>query len=300
MDKFILKIGICPQHDILFDDLTIKEHLNMFSIFKGFPSEKINEEVERTINDFQLNEIQDMVVEDLSAGQKRQLSIAIALIGGSKIIFLDEPSSGMDISSRRNLWEILKRQSEHKIIILTTHYMEEASVLGNRIGILSEGKMKCIGTPLFLIERFGKFMCINIFKEENANNDDIINYMKSKIKEPQYEILSEEIIIRISKSEYNNGGGLNLKEFFEDLDNNLINLKIKSYRVSMPTLEDVFLNVASEENKRLKNERTSVLTQSMKENQTILFSLDCKEDYSKKSKFCDDFVASFKRRLILI
>ena len=300
MDKFRLKIGICPQHDILFDDLTIKEHLNMFSIFKGFPSEKINEEVERTINDFQLNEIQDMVVEDLSAGQKRQLSIAIALIGGSKIIFLDEPSSGMDISSRRNLWEILKRQSEHKIIILTTHYMEEASVLGNRIGILSEGKMKCIGTPLFLIERFGKFMCINIFKEENANNDDIINYMKSKIKEPQYEILSEEIIIRISKSEYNNGGGLNLKEFFEDLDNNLINLKIKSYRVSMPTLEDVFLNVASEENKRLKNERTSVLTQSMKENQTILFSLDCKEDYSKKSKFCDDFVASFKRRLILI
>ena len=65
---------------------------------------------------------------------------------------MDEPSSGMDITSRRNLWDILKRQSEQKIIILTTHYMEEASVLGKRIGIINGGKMKCIGTPLFLMK----------------------------------------------------------------------------------------------------------------------------------------------------
>ena len=78
----------------------------------------------------------------------------------------------MDITSRRNLWEILKRQSEQKIIILTTHYMEEASVLGSRIGIINEGRMKCIGTPLFLIERFGKFMSITISKEDDANNEE--------------------------------------------------------------------------------------------------------------------------------
>ena len=181
MDKFRLKIGICPQHDILFDNLTIKEHLNMFSIFKGVPSNQVDQEVKKSLKDFKLEEIKDIVVSDLSAGQKRQLSIAIALIGGSRVIFLDEPSSGMDVASKRNLWEILKRQSENKIIILTTHYMEEASVLGNRIGIISEGKMKCIGTPLFLIEKFGKFMSINIYKEEDANNDKIINYINSKI-----------------------------------------------------------------------------------------------------------------------
>ena len=144
MDKFRLKIGICPQQDILFEDLTIKEHLNMFSIFKGVPNDLIDEEVNKSLKDFKLEEIKDIVVSDLSAGQKRQLSIAIALIRGSKVIFLDEPSSGMDVASRRNLWEILKRQSEHKIIILTTHYMEEASVLGKRIGIINEGEMKCI------------------------------------------------------------------------------------------------------------------------------------------------------------
>ena len=299
MDKFRLKIGICPQHDILFDDLTIKQHLNMFSIFKGVPSEEVSAEVHRVMDDFQLNEIKDMVVEELSAGQKRQLSIAIALIGGSKIIFLDEPSSGMDVSSRRNLWEILKRQSDQKIIILTTHFMEEASVLGNRIGIISSGKMKCIGTPLFLIEKFGKFMSINIYKDDDANNDDIINYMKSKINEPQYDVLSEEIIVRIPKNNYINGNRLNLKEFFEEFDNNLNNLKIKSYSVSMPTLEDVFLNIASQDNKRLQNERKSLLTDSTREYDEILFNTDYK-DKDIKSKFCKDFIASFKRRLINI
>ena len=119
----------------------------MFCIFKGYESDNIDEEIDKTLHDFELEQIQNITAENLSAGQRRKLSIAISLIGGSKVIFLDEPSSGMDITSRRNLWDILKRQTEQKIIILTTHYMEEASVLGKRIGIINAGKMKCIGTP---------------------------------------------------------------------------------------------------------------------------------------------------------
>ena len=299
MDKFRTKLGICPQHDVLFEDLTIKEHLEMFSIFKGVPSNLIDEEVNKSLNDFQLNEIKDIVAEDLSAGQKRQLSVAISLIGGSKVIFLDEPSSGMDITSRRNLWEILKRQLDQKIIILTTHYMEEASVLGNRIGIINEGRMKCIGTPLFLIERFGKCMTITISKEEDANNDDIINYINSKAKDAQIEVLSEEILFRIPKNNYSEGGDMELGEFFTDLDNHLDELRIKSYSVSMPTLEDVFLNVASEDSKQLEKERKRFSENDMN-NDKILFETDFKEDYSHKSKFCNDFVASFKRRIYLI
>ena len=176
----------------------------------------------------------------------------------------------MDITSRRNLWDILKRQSEQKIIILTTHYMEEASVLGKRIGIINAGKMKCIGTPLFLIERFGKYMSLNITKEEGAENERIINFVEKRAKNVDYEVLSEEILFRIPKNNYTknnnnnnkdesieniilsenesgdknkekeNNNSLNLNKFFEDLDNNLKNLKIKTYSASMPTLEDVF------------------------------------------------------------
>ena len=301
MDKFRLKIGICPQHDILFEDLTIKEHLNLFSIFKGVPSEQVDKEVEKSLKDFKLEEIKNIAVSDLSAGQKRQLSIAIALIGGSKVIFLDEPSSGMDVASKRNLWEILKRQCENKIIILTTHYMEEASVLGNRIGIISEGKMKCIGTPLFLIEKFGKFMSINIYKEEDAENENIINYINSKTDEAQFEVLSEEILLRIPKNNFNNDNGLKIGDFFNDLDKNLTKLKIKSYSVSMPTLEDVFLNMATDDDKKIeKNRKKSDDKNAIIDCDKILFDPEIKENYTNKSKFCNDFIASFKRRLVLI
>ena len=138
-----------------------------------------------------------MVAKNLSAGQRRKLSIAIALIGGSQIIFLDEPSSGMDITSRRNLWEILKRQCEGKIIILTTHYMEEASVLGKRIGIINAGHMKCLGSPLFLIEKYGKYMSLNISKEEDGDDKTIVDFISNLAENVEYEILSEEIMFRI-------------------------------------------------------------------------------------------------------
>jgi len=144
IEDFREKIGICPQHDVLFNDLNIREHLGMFAVFKGVSSENVENEVNKSVKDFQLEDVQFTIAKNLSAGQRRKLSIAISLIGGSEIIFLDEPSSGMDITSRRNLWEILKRQSDNKIIILTTHYMEEASVLGKRIGIINLGQMKCI------------------------------------------------------------------------------------------------------------------------------------------------------------
>ena len=265
MDEFRKKLGICPQHDVLFDQLTVREHLEMFCIFKGYTSDNIDEEINKTLHDFEMEDIQSVTAENLSAGQRRKLSIAISLIGGSKVIFLDEPSSGMDITSRRNLWDILKRQTEQKIIILTTHYMEEASVLGKRIGIINAGKMKCIGTPLFLIERYGKFMNLDITKEEGADNDNIINFIKKRANNIEYEILSEEILFRIpkksekSKNSSDNvddlidndsnkvNDSLDLTKFFEDLDNNLKNLGIKSYSASMPTLEDVFLNVAAED-----------------------------------------------------
>ena len=269
MDNFRTKLGICPQHDVLFDDLTIKEHLSMFATFKGVSSDRVEEEVNITLKDFQLTEMQNIVAKDLSAGQRRKLSIAIALVGGSKVIFLDEPSSVMDITSRRNLWEILKRMTEKKIIILTTHYMEEASVLGNRIGIMHLGELKCLGTPLFLIERYGRFMSLRVVKQSDADNKKIITYMQQRAQDIEFEVLSEEIIFRIPKKNYteeegnnltlsensqgekvnnnNNKPNFKLSDFFEELDANLQNLKIKNYSASMPTLEDVFLNVAADD-----------------------------------------------------
>jgi len=81
--------------------------------------------------------------------------LIIALAGDTKLILLDEPSSGMDPTSRRDTWDLIKKSKKDKIIILTTHYMDEADELGDRIAVMSEGKLKCCGTSLFLKKRFG-------------------------------------------------------------------------------------------------------------------------------------------------
>ena len=294
IEEFREKVGICPQHDVLFNDLNIREHLGMFAIFKGVSTNNVENEINKIIKDFQLEDVEDKIAKNLSAGQRRKLSIAISLIGGSEIIFLDEPSSGMDITSRRNLWEILKRQTENKIIILTTHYMEEASVLGKRIGIISLGKMKCIGTPLFLIEKFGKYMNITLVKEEGAINEDIIHFINNNISDAQFESLSEEIMVRIPKNNFGKEG-VSLNSFFENLDQNLNELKIKSYSVSMPTLEDVFLNVAADDEKG----RLSLQLELQKKNDMTLFNLNYLDDFKNRSKFISDFKANFIRRFFL-
>jgi len=303
MDLFREKLGICPQHDVLFDDLNIREHLEMFSIFKGVSLNEVEEEVNKILHDFQLENIQYMIARNLSAGQRRKLSIAIALIGGSEIIFLDEPSSGMDITSRRNLWEILKRQCEGKIIILTTHYMEEASVLGKRIGIISSGHMKCMGSPLFLIEKYGNNMSLNISKEEDGDDKKIVDFINGLAENVEYEILSEEIMFRIPVKDDNNlekklKKKVDIHNFFQNFDQNMKELKIKSYSVSMPTLEDVFLNVAAEDNKKNNIEKDNKLLID-EGNNDILFNSNLKDDYTQKSKFKNDFYICMKRRYLI-
>ena len=91
----------------------------------------------------------------LSGGNKRKLSVCIALCGGSRFVLLDEPTSGMDLGARRNLWDMLKSYKRDRIVILTTHYMDEADVLGDRIGIMAKGQLMCLGSSLFLKNRFG-------------------------------------------------------------------------------------------------------------------------------------------------
>ena len=155
MDEFRKILGVCPQHDVLFESLTPKEHLQLFASFKGTPADRVDEVVNKMIKDIDLVEVQNQLAGTLSGGQKRKLSVGIAMIGDSKVVILDEPSSGMDTSSRRRLWEMLKENKQGKIIILTTHYMDEADILGDRICIMAEGRIKCCGSSLFLKNRYG-------------------------------------------------------------------------------------------------------------------------------------------------
>jgi len=296
LDKFRKVVGICPQHDLLFNDLTVQDHLEMFCVFKSVNDSIKEKEILKVINDFGLKEKRYTKAMHLSGGQKRKLSIAMALVGGSSVIFLDEPTSGMDIFSRRKLWNELKKYLNGKIIILTTHYMEEASVLGNRIGILSEGELQCIGSPLFLIEKLGKTINLNVCKNNtNSDNNIIIDFIKNNSGynlDIEYEIFNEEICFKIPKEDNKFKG----KEFFIKLDENLQNLNIKSYSISMSTLEDVFINI-SKIVKRKKMTKEEYDKEELKKkkiiekNKKILYD---NNNYNMKYSYCSKFIRDIK------
>ena len=163
-------MGVCPQHDVLFDMLTPEEHLDIFYDFKGGDPARKAEEILSLIVDVGLAPDKEKQAGRLSGGNRRKLSVAIAICGNSRLVLLDEPTAGMDLSARRSLWDMLKNYRNNKIIILTTHYMDEADVLGDRIGIMAKGKIRCLGSSLFLKNRFGagyKLTMVKKFKEDN-------------------------------------------------------------------------------------------------------------------------------------
>ena len=182
MAKMRKTIGICPQHNILFPQLTVTEHLDMYADFKGATSKDKKAEIAKLIVDLNLEAKKHKQSKSLSGGQKRKLQLGMALIGGSKLVFLDEPSSGMDTTARREMWDMLKNYREGRIIILTTHYMEEADSLGDRIGIMSHGKLMCCGTPEYLKEKYGEGYSLVIVKNNREPNEELEEFIKSKIK----------------------------------------------------------------------------------------------------------------------
>ena len=130
-------MAVCPQFDILWDNLTVREHLYIAAKLQNVPRKEIKERINSLVYDVGLTEKLNKKSKTLSGGQKRKLSVAMALIGNSKVVFLDEPTSGMDPYSRRMIWNLLRNYRNDRIIILTTHFMDEADLLGDRIGIMS-------------------------------------------------------------------------------------------------------------------------------------------------------------------
>ena len=102
---------------------------------------------------------------NLSGGQKRKLCLAIALVGNARTVFLDEPTSGMDPHSRRSIWALLREQRGGRTIVLTTHFLDEAEILSDRIAIMAEGKLRCVGSPLFLKDHFSTGYSLALTKQ---------------------------------------------------------------------------------------------------------------------------------------
>uniref|UniRef100_A0A2I3S1T8 ATP binding cassette subfamily A member 3 n=1 Tax=Pan troglodytes TaxID=9598 RepID=A0A2I3S1T8_PANTR len=232
-------LGLCPQHDILFDNLTVAEHLYFYAQLKGLSRQKCPEEVKQMLHIIGLEDKWNSRSRFLSGGMRRKLSIGIALIAGSKVLILDEPTSGMDAISRRAIWDLLQRQKSDRTIVLTTHFMDEADLLGDRIAIMAKGELQCCGSSLFLKQKYGAGYHMTLVKEPHCNPEDISQLVHHHVPNATLESSAgAELSFILPRESTHRFEGL-----FAKLEKKQKELGIASFGASITTMEEVFLRV---------------------------------------------------------
>jgi ABC-2 type transport system ATP-binding protein len=230
-------IGICPQELMLWENLTCKESLNLMADMYEIPKTTRDPRVQKLLNDLFLQEKADTVVSKLSGGMKRRLNLALAVVHEPEVVVLDEPSEGLDPQSRRVLWNYIRsmRDDEGKTVILTTHIMDEADQLSDRIAIIDHGKLIRLDTPEKLKKKIGEGDVVDIKLSDPLRNEDLIHEL-----EDQKDVISvHEVNGRINIRALNAVGKLPvMMQTVEKLD-----LRVADISVRQNTLEDVFIEL---------------------------------------------------------
>ncbi|KAH0557433.1 hypothetical protein KQX54_005911 [Cotesia glomerata] len=233
-------IGLCPQENMVFPDLNVYQQLLFFGTLKGKTKSKaqLKEEVEILLTKVNLTDKKYAFPNQLSGGQKRRLCLAMAVIGDANVLILDEPTSGMDAESKREVWDIILKMRGEKTIIISTHDMEEADILGDRISIMHSGNVKCYGTSMFLKNLYGNGQIeITLSTEQWFDVRNISNEIGIIV-----EVLNQNdrktvlTVPRVNK----------LPQALDKLEASKKKLGITGISVSMITLEQVFLQVTRE------------------------------------------------------
>ncbi|KAF3911216.1 hypothetical protein ABW20_dc0102971 [Dactylellina cionopaga] len=216
-------LGVCPQNNVLWDELTVKEHLRVWAYLKvGYIN---TNEIESIILSCDLVQKTHALAKTLSGGQKRKLQLAIMFIGGSKIGIVDEASSGLDPLSRRRLWDIILSERNKRTLLITTHYLEEADFLSDYIVILSKGQLKCAGSAAELKSTYGGGYRVHCLDEDAPATVDGV---------PGKQLYDQTIY----RTDDTVGAGRVIKT--------LDSLGLRNFHINGPKLEDVFLRVAEE------------------------------------------------------
>ncbi|XP_032568013.1 phospholipid-transporting ATPase ABCA7 [Chiroxiphia lanceolata] len=283
IDTIRKSMGMCPQHNVLFNILTVEEHVWFYGRLKGLSEQQVQEEMEQLLQDTGLPHKHREQTRNLSGGMQRKLSVAIAFVGGSRVVVLDEPTAGVDPFSRRSIWELLLKYRKGRTIILSTHYMDEAELLGDRTAIISQGRLCCCGSPLFLKARLGTGYHLTLVKRERSGTGGSTGAVPGVTKKDGsdserssdtglgsersseasavdvaqlsaliqklvpgsrlVEDIGHEVLFVLPYSGARDGA---FGELFRELDARLGELGVSSYGISDTTLEEIFLKVAED------------------------------------------------------
>lgn len=224
------KLGLCPQKNVLWNTLTVKEHVKIFNGLKSLHDLQEKEHLLQLINDCDLTRKVNVQSRTLSGGQKRKLQLAIMFTGGSTVCCVDEVSSGLDPISRRKIWDILLAERGRRTIIFTTHFLDEAELLADHIAILSKGSLEAQGSTVELKNRLGSGYRVHMPHAPSSRTrlDLTLEGVSKEVhfNEIVYTVQDSSLVPRIVGLLEDHG--------------------ISDYHISGPTIEDVFLKVARE------------------------------------------------------
>ncbi|KAI8512473.1 ATP-binding cassette sub- A member 2 [Branchiostoma belcheri] len=258
-------LGMCPQHNVLFDKLTVEEHVWFYARLKGMQSADIEKDLQQLIGDVSLQHKRKDPVSSLSGGMKRKLSVAIAFVGGSRTVILDEPTAGVDPYARRAIWDFLVNYKRGRTILLSTHHMDEADILGDRIAIISNGQLRACGSSLFLKSTFGDGYRLTVVKrpvdrEEQGSGEPDLNSSLSNgsiitrcAEQKVSKFIRQHVAGAVLLSDTNREISYMLpseavkkgcfEKLFSALQSKLDDLDLSSFGLTDTTLEEVFLKV---------------------------------------------------------
>jgi ATP-binding cassette subfamily A (ABC1) protein 1 len=235
-------MGYCPQFDALIETLTGRETLFLYARIKGVPEAKVGAYVNAMIQRIGLTDYADRPCGGYSGGNKRKLSVGVALIGNPSVIFLDEPSTGMDPGAKRFMWDLIAATNAGRSLILTTHSLEEAEALCHRIGIMVSGRLRCLGSAQHLRSRYGQGYQIELKTEDKeACVSALRKWMEGTFEGAQLvEIHGDRLKYKINRS-------ISLGGVFGEIERNKQALSIQEYSCAEYSLEQIFIHFAKQQ-----------------------------------------------------
>ncbi|CAE7212724.1 Abca17 [Symbiodinium microadriaticum] len=233
-------MGFCPQHDVLFPELSVVQHITLFTTLAG-RSLSSEASVFQLVADVGLGSRANYLITSLSGGMKRKLSVGLAFAGDPNLVVLDEPTSGMDPFSRRALWDFLKLRRQGRVMLLTTHFMDEAGVLGDRVAIMRAGAVQASGTQNFLKRRFGcGYVLTIVMRERGDSHEPVKQLLTSILGDVDTSGVGKEILANVPMEKEEP-----LSSCLAALSEKKAELSVATFGVSVSNLEEVFLKVAS-------------------------------------------------------
>ncbi|KIZ04840.1 hypothetical protein MNEG_3122 [Monoraphidium neglectum] len=250
LDRVRSLMGVCPQFDVLWNELSGTEHLIIYGHIKGLRFSEVRREADALLEKVKLTYAARVRSGSYSGGMKRRLSVAMALLGDPKIVYLDEPTTGMDPISRRYVWDIIQQAKAGRAIVLTTHSMEEADILADRIAIMARGRLKAIGSSIRLKQKYGAGYTVAVSVQHRAAGDNSPDALAARM-----EGVREYFLARLGLLPFDEGRAhlqyLVPREHEARLGVVLVELEqrrgamgVSDVQLSLTSLEEVFLTIS--------------------------------------------------------